>query len=155
MTTIEALMTSELVTAQSTETVSVVAGRMAEAEVGAVAVVEDDTLVGVFTERDLVCRVVAKGLDPAATPVGDVATGDVITVTCETPIRVCAEKLQGMNIRHLPVVDGTQPVGIVSARDFFSHVAAGLESLIERVRYDEDLRQDLDPYDHIGGSYGR
>ena len=46
-------------------------------------------------------------------------------------------------------------MGIISSRDFFVEISAQLEGLIERVRYDEDLRENLDPYDHLGGSYGR
>ena len=155
MSTIDTLMTNEVVAVPPDQTVTEVVRLMADSEVGAVAVVEGEALVGLFTERDLLNRVVAKGLDPATTSVGEVATKELVTVTADTSIRVCGEKLQDMNIRHLPVVDGNRPLGIVSARDFFSHVAAGFESLIERVQYDEQLREDLDPYDHLGGSYGR
>jgi CBS domain-containing protein len=58
-------------------------------------------------------------------------------------------------VRHLPVLSDGRPVGILSARDFFEAVSGGLEALIERARYDEKLRDNIDPYDHLGGSYGR
>ena len=58
-------------------------------------------------------------------------------------------------MRHLPIADDGKLVGIVSARDFFEQVAGELETLIDRLRHDAELREGEDPYDHFGGSYGR
>ncbi len=128
---------------------------MSDAAVGTVVLLEAEALAGLFTERDLLTRVVAEGRDPSATRVGDVATRDVVTVTADASLRQCADELKTRNVRHLPIVDGRRPVGIISARDFFAVVAGELESLFERARYDEQLREDIDPYDHMGGAYGR
>ncbi len=83
------------------------------------------------------------------------ASGDVHTVTRDASLRECAEKLRANHVRHLPVVDGNRPVGIISARDFFETASSELEGLVEHLRYDEQLREGQDPYDHLGGSYGR
>ena len=155
MPTIDSYMKREMITALPTETVADVAVRMRAAEVGATIVVENNSLVGVFTERDLLNRVVADGCDPAKTSVGEVSTTVLQTVSPSASIRECAEKLRDHHVRHLPVVEDGVPVGIISSRDFFVEVSSQLESLIERVRYDEELRENLDPYDHLGGSYGR
>ena len=155
MSTIEPYVTRDMLTAASAEKVADVVRRMHEAEVGAVVLVDGNTLAGLFTERDLLVRVVAEGLDPTATAVGDVATREVISVALDSPIKICAQLISDNHVRHLPVTDGDKPVGIVSARDFFDRVASRLEDLVERVRYDEQLRENLDPYDHLGGSYGR
>lgn len=155
MLTIESYMKKPLVTAEPGETVKAVARRMAEAGVGAVLLLDDGSLAGLFSERDLLRRVVAEGRDPAATRVGEVATSEVATVGAGTALRACAEELKARGVRHLPVVESGRPIGIVSARDFFEAVAGELEHLIERVRYDEQLREGIDPYDHLGGSYGR
>jgi CBS domain-containing protein len=99
---------------------------------------------------------VAEGRSAEATRVSEVATHPVATVPAGASLRQCAETLRDQGVRHLPILDaGGKPVGILSARDFFEAVAGGLERLIERIRYDEQLRANLDPYDHLGGSYGR
>lgn len=156
MISVEALMKRDLVSVDPKATVADAARSMREARVGAVLLLEQGRLTGIFTERDLVTRVVADGRSPDATPVGEVATRPVVTVASGAPLRRCAEILRGKGVRHLPVVapDG-KPVGILSARDFFEAVASGLEAWIERARYDEALRGNADPYDHLGGSYGR
>ena len=68
---------------------------------------------------------------------------------------VVLQRVPQLGRRHLPVLEGGKPVGVISARDFFAAVAGGLEEWIERARYDEKLRENVDPYDHLGGSYGR
>jgi len=152
---IERLMSRDVVTATAGETVAAVVERMSGASVGAVVVLEEDRVAGVFSERDLLKRVVAAGKDPGATEVGSVATSEVVTVEPTTSLRDCAETLKRHKVRHLPVVAGRRLVGIVSARDFFTTLARELEGFIERSRYEEQLRENVDPYDHLGGSYGR
>lgn len=155
MISIDALMKKHTLTAGPKDSVADAARRMGEAGVGAVVVVDGQHLAGIFTERDLLTRVVGAGRDPATTPVGSVATREVVSVAPGTSLRECAEALKTHGVRHLPVVRDGEVVGIISARDFFETVAGGLERLIERVRYDELLRENIDPYDHLGGSYGR
>jgi len=155
MSVIEAFMQKAVVTVAPTESVADVASRMASSAVGAVVVVDGEKVLGMFSERDLVTRVAAGGLDPSATPVSDVTTRDIVTVTSDTSLKACAEKLKANKVRHLPVVDADGLVGIISARDFFETVTDQLVSLLERARYDEQLRENIDPYDHVGGSYGR
>jgi CBS domain-containing protein len=152
---VEALMKRELVAVDPGVSVAEAARRMREARVGAVLLLEGGSLTGIFSERDLATRVVAEGRSPDATKVGEVATRPVVTVPAGTSLRRCAETLRDKGVRHLPVVAGGKAVGILSARDFFEAVAGGLEGLIERSRYDEKLRDNIDPYDHLGGSYGR
>ena len=90
-----------------------------------------------------------------STRLADVATRDVATVEVSAPLRACADVLKDRGIRHVPIVDGGRAIGILSARDFFGAAAEGFERYIERARFDEQLRNDVDPYDHMGGSYGR
>jgi CBS domain-containing protein len=152
---VEALMKRELVGVAPGVSVAEAARRMREARVGAVLLLEGGRVTGIFSERDLATRVVAEGRSPDATPVGEVASRPVLTVPAGASLRQCAELLRDRGVRHLPVVSGDEPVGILSARDFFDAVAGGLEGLLERSRYDEKLRDNIDPYDHLGGSYGR
>lgn len=155
METIKAFMKQEVVTADPGETVEQVVARMVESGVGAVVLVEGGELAGLFSERDFLKMAGGASFDPASTKVGEVATRDVVTTTGEAKLRDCAELLRSHNIRHLPIVEGRKAVGMVSARDFFDEVAGQFEKLVERARYDEQLREDVDPYDHVGGSYGR
>lgn len=155
MLRIDTLMNKGVVTASPADTVADVARRLKEASIGAVLIVEGGELAGIFSERDLVTRVIGAGKDPAATSVGSVATRDIVTVSPDASPRECANTLKAERVRHLPVVEDRTVVGIVSARDFFEAVAGELESYIERLHYDEQLRENVDPYDHIGGGYGR
>lgn len=156
MLSVESLMKRDLVGVDAAASVADAARRMREARVGAVLVLEGGRLAGIFSERDLLTRVVAEGRGPDATPVSEVATRPVVTVPAGASLRQCAETLREQGVRHLPIVDaGGRPVGILSARDFFEAVSGGFERLIERIRYDDQLRANLDPYDHLGGSYGR
>jgi CBS domain-containing protein len=155
MSGIEGFMHEEMVTAAPDESVADVAQRMSKANVGAVLLVADDHLVGMFSERDLLKRVVAAGRDPETTPVKAVSTTEVIHVATGASIRACADQLKKHKVRHLPIVEDHKPIGIVSARDFFERVSDHLEQMIERTRYDEKLKENEDPYDHMGGGYGR
>lgn len=152
---INEMMNRRLVTAAPEDTVADVARSMREAGVGAVLVVTNGELRGVFTERDALNRVIAEGLAPATTKVGDVATRSVTAVAPDASVRECAALLDKHSIRHLPVLDDGTPVGIVSARDFFAQVATGLAEWIEQRRYEQTLSDSDDPYDHVGGSYGK
>ena len=78
---------------------------MAEAEIGAIAVKEGKRLAGVFTERDLMKRVVAKGRDPDTTLVKEVMTSNVVTVLDSTTVARAAEVMRTHRMRHLVIVD--------------------------------------------------
>ena len=128
---------------------------MAQNHVGAVLVVKGETLKGILSERDVLTRVVVEGLEPASTAVSQVATHDVVSVDIGTPVRKCAELLLAMDVRHLPVTEDNRPVGILSSRDFLAYVVGGLERVVDRFQYKEGLQEGEDPYDHLGGSYGK
>lgn len=90
---------------------------MAEANVGSVMIKDGDVLQGIFTERDLLRRVVAKGKDPAATSLGEVMTAPVKTCSLGEDVRDVADRLEAEHIRHLAVVEDDALVGMVSLRD--------------------------------------
>ena len=96
--------------------VSKAAKLMADKNVGAVMVVEDGRLVGIFTERDIVFRVVAQGLDARTTRLADVMTPAPDTVDPDKPFGYALLIMHERGFRHLPVIRDSKIVGIVSSR---------------------------------------
>jgi CBS domain-containing protein len=111
--------------------VSKAAKLMAAKDVGAIMVVEDDRLVGIFTERDVVFRVVAQGLDAQTTRLADVMTRAPHTVEPDTPFGYALVVMQEKGFRHLPVIRDGKPVGIISSR---SAMDPELEEFTSEVR---------------------
>jgi len=103
--------------ASSTESVRDVARRMAGWNVGAIAILDDDKLVGVFSERDLMIRVVAAGLDPDGTEIDKVMTTEIAVAAPAENIDDALGKMHAINCRHLPVVDSGKLIGMLSLRD--------------------------------------
>jgi len=90
---------------------------MSEKNVGIVVVLEANRLIGVFSERDAVRRVLAKGLDPTSTPIAQVMTTDLVVANEGDDSRAAMRRMDAANIRHLPVCRGTQVVSMLSVRD--------------------------------------
>ncbi len=155
MAIIRSLMKTEMITVKPDDSVADAARLMAQNQVGAVLVVEGGAMKGIVSERDVVTRVVAEGKDPAATKVSEISTTAVVDVDVNTHVRKCAELQSAMGVRHLPVTENGVPVGILSSRDFLAYVVEGLEQVIDKIGYEDALGKGEDPYDHMGGSYGK
>jgi CBS domain-containing protein len=106
-----------LITASPSATVMQVAQAMAKAQIGAIPIVEGDRIVGIFSERDLMTRIIVTGLDPAATCVADAMTREVVTAAPHDTRSECLEKMQRARFRHLPVIDEGRLVAMLSMRD--------------------------------------
>lgn len=116
---------------------------MADNKVSAVMIVDRGILHGIFTERDLAVKVVAPGLDPDFVSLAAVMTRDPDTLRPDDTPRSALEKMSRGGYRHLPVVDGTTVVGMVSVRDLYSAALGEAE---------DDIRE-LDSFIH-GPGYG-
>ena len=90
---------------------------MTENNVGIVSVLDGDKLVGVFSEREVVRRVVNRGRDPARTPVEEVMTTDLVVADADEDYQSAIHKMDQANIRHLPVISAGQLVSMLSIRD--------------------------------------
>lgn len=90
---------------------------MNQARVGAVIVNDGDRVIGIFTERDVLCRVVAARRDPAGTRVGEVMTSPVACCTSATLLDECRRVMREKRIRHIPVVDDGRLRGMISIGD--------------------------------------
>jgi CBS domain-containing protein len=91
--------------------------------IGAILVMEGGKLAGIFTERDVLTRVVAAGLDPKATPVARVMTGSVLTVPPEATVQQVMDIFAEKRCRHLPVMNAGELVGLISIGDVSRWVA--------------------------------
>ena len=98
-------------------TVGDAAKQMADRDIGAVPVIENDRLVGIFSERDLLHRVAATGRDFDRTRLAEVMTAQPVTVDASIAVVKALEVMQDGGFRHLPVMRDGQPIGIVSMRD--------------------------------------
>lgn len=107
----------KVVTAAPDTTVSKAAALMADKNIGAVMVVEHNRLVGIFTERDAVFRVIARGRDPRTTPIAEVMTTSPLTVDPDKSFGYALLMMHENGFRHVPVIENGKPIGIVSARN--------------------------------------
>ncbi len=105
-------------------TVADVARRMAEWNVGAILVMRDGRLRGVFSERDLMLRVVLAGRSPQTTPVEQVMSTAVVTVHDSATPDEAMERMEAHGCRHLPVLRGAEVVGLLSMRDLMRYELA-------------------------------
>lgn len=110
-----------MVSAEVNHTVLEIAKLMVQHNIGAVPVLEDRQLVGIFSERDLMSRVVAEGKDAARTKVSEVMTGDPLTIAPNDNLETCMTLMKRHGFRHLPVCNGRELKGVISLRDIMLH----------------------------------
>jgi CBS domain-containing protein len=94
---------------------------MVERNIGAVPVLHNGKLMGIFSERDLMKRVVAEGCDPRSTCLAEVMTEDPLTVNMQEDLETCMALMRRHSFRHLPVCQEGQLIGMVSLRDILLH----------------------------------
>jgi CBS domain-containing protein len=116
-----------------------VAQYMSERRVGAVAVLEGERVSGIVSERDIMSKVVAKGLDPATTKVAEVMSRELLVATPDDSYEDAARKMRQAGIRHLPVVEGDRLIGMISQRDLLQ---------VDLTAKDEEIRW-LNAYIHF------
>jgi CBS domain-containing protein len=133
---------SDVVSVPPTASVLEAAQLMNERSMGSVLVVDaEGHLAGIFTERDILRRVVAAGRDPSTTPVSEVLTTAVVTCGPGTPIDECEAIMTTKRIRHLPVVDGSGLHGVVTIGDLLAHRVGEHETTIQHLNsYVFDVR---------------
>lgn len=107
----------EMCVADVNDNVLQVAQAMVERNIGAVPVLREGKLAGVFSERDLMRRIVVEGRNPQGTKVGDVMTAEPLSVGRNDDLEHCLRLMREHGFRHLPVCEGGQLLGFVSLRD--------------------------------------
>ncbi len=129
-----------IITAAPTTSIRDAAIQMCAARVGAVMIVEESKLIGIFTERDALSRVLVKDLVPENVPVSEVMTPDPMTITPDRPLGHALHMMFEGGYRHVPVVQNGVPVGMVSARDALGSEMSDFEGdLMRREQINEIL----------------
>lgn len=129
MAQLKSLMAGKRLTYVSPDmTVTEVAKKMADAGIGAVVILEDEQLMGIFTERDLLNRVVSTGNDPSALKVSEVMTIDVCVCSADDSYEFCLAQMKQIGCRHMPVVEENKLLGIISMRDLLKYQVSVKES---------------------------
>jgi CBS domain-containing protein len=120
----------EPITVSSLMPVADAARIMAAHHISAVPITDGGRLVGIFTERDVLTRIVATGRNPASTPVGEVMSSTLIVASINESYETCLERMRQAHIRHLIVLDNDRMAGIVSMRDL---MAVDLDDKLETI----------------------
>jgi len=121
----------EVATVDRADSVLAAAQEMNRRRIGAVVVRDGGRVVGIFTERDILNRVVAAGLPPAETPVGTVMTSPMAVCRRDTKLAECKSIMSQKRIRHLPVVEEGKLHGMISTGDIMASEVADQQSTIE------------------------
>jgi len=134
----EVMDRDKLVECAPSTTVAEAARRMAEIGIGAVLVIDGGALTGIFTERDAVFRVIARGRPVETTPLADVMTARPLTLGPEARFGSALALMHKHRFRHVPVIDGGRVVGMVMARQ-------ALDPELEDFVVEARRRQHFDP----------
>lgn len=120
----------ETITVERSASITEAARLMAARQIGALPVLDGERLVGIFTERDVLTRIVAAGCNPATTAVGDVMSTDLVVADASESCEACLARMQQAHVRHLLALQEGRLAGIVSLRDV---LAADLDEKAEEL----------------------
>ena len=107
---------------------------LSDRDVGALMVIENGKLVGVFSERDYTRKIALSGRSSKDTKVQDIMTSQVLTVIAKTRTRDCMALMSQKKIRHLPVMDGDRAIGMISIRDIMDDIISDHELTISQLQ---------------------
>jgi CBS domain-containing protein len=107
---------------------------LAQYGVGAIVVLDQGRLVGIFSERDYTRKVALEGKNSRTTPISEIMTRNVITVSPSAGTHACMNLMSQNKIRHLPVVEGSKVVGMLSIRDLMDDIIAEHEQTISHLQ---------------------
>ena len=108
--------------------------QLARHGVGAMLVMQDEKLVGIFSERDYTRKIALEGKNSRNVKVADIMTNQIVSVTPATGTRVCMTLMSQKRIRHLPVMDGDNVLGLISIRDIMDDIIADHEQTISHLQ---------------------
>jgi CBS domain-containing protein len=107
--------------------------QMCEKNIGGVLIIENETLAGIFTERDYARKLILKGKSSKDTLIKELMTANPITVSPETSIEDCMQIMSDKHIRHLPVTEGSKAIGMISIGDVVTFIINEQKSIISHL----------------------
>ncbi len=134
------IMGQDLISAEPHVSVGDAARLMKHHRIGAIVILEGERLVGIFTERDALFRVVAEGRDPNTTAISEVMTSEPVSISPEQSFSRALEIMHAGRFRHIPVVENGRAIGIVSSRDA---MGSELETFMYQLIVDGEARKVL------------
>ena len=108
---------------------------MADKAIGSLVVIEDDKLLGIMSERDYARKVIIKGRSSESTHVAEIMTPDVITTSSSQTVNECMNLMTERKIRHLPVVEDNQVIGMISIGDLVEAIISDQQEEIEQLEH--------------------
>ena len=142
--TVHACMTTKPISIEKGEKIGQAAKLMANHRVGALLVKEGDAAVGIITDQDIVRHFVAKGINPLTKKVKDFDSKELITITPEADIYEALVKMRDFGIRHLPVVEDTKLIGLLTMKDILKVEPQLFDIVVEKYELmEEDRKQRL------------
>jgi len=121
-------------TLSSNNTVRQALQLMADKNIGAIVIKDQDKLIGIFSERDYARKVVLKGKNSTDTKLSEVMSKEVITISSDMQIDACMQLMTDKRVRHLPVVDNGKSIGIISIGDVVRLMIDEQKYLIEQLQ---------------------
>jgi CBS domain-containing protein len=115
------------------ETVYDAIALMAEKGIGALLIISEGKLIGVFSERDYARKIILQGRSSKSTRVREIMTGDPVTVTAEHTVDECMRIITHHRVRHLPVMDGDRLLGVISIGDLVNAIIASQAQTIDHL----------------------
>lgn len=109
--------------------------QMCQRNIGGVVVMEQDKLIGIFTERDYARKLILKGKSSQGTPISEIMTPNPITVTPDTTIMDCLSMMSEKRIRHLPIAEGDKITGMISIGDVVKFIIEDQKATIEHLQH--------------------
>ena len=146
MTTARDIMSSKVVTIESSVSATEIAKIMDKNKVSSVIITKDQLPIGIVTERDLVSKIVAQNKKPSEVKTVDITTSPLVVVSPLTPTDEVVEKMINKKIRRVVVMDTDQPLGIITVTDFVKHLH---DMLTDSENYNKNLyKQLIEDWEH-------
>lgn len=137
--TVKDIMTKSVISVDSTITVNEAAKMMEDAKVGAVIVMENNTPIGIVTDRDFAVKIVAHAYQ-ITTPVKQIMSSPLIATSPDETVMMVADLMHTRNIRKLPVIDNDQVVGMITSTDLVNQLAISTEDDIQKMYHETVIK---------------
>ena len=137
--TVKDIMTKSVISVDSTITVNEAAKMMEDAKVGAVIVMENNTPIGIVTDRDFAVKIVAHAYQ-ITTPVKQIMSSPLIATSPDETVMMVADLMHTRNIRKLPVIDNDQVVGMITSTDLVNQLAISTEDDIQKMYHETIIK---------------